>query len=161
MSSDSNDENLVLRLRFKDLVDEYVSLEDRENDMDATESAMNFLREIEDSLLNDLTLKGIPEITKVYAKKYIEHEYDQETGNQITTNDSWMLETDGVSLQKILNVENVDYKKTMSNDINEILKVLGVEAVRLSLINELRVVLNFYGIYVNYRHLSTLCDVMC
>jgi DNA-directed RNA polymerase II subunit RPB1 len=72
-----------------------------------------------------------------------------------------MLETDGVSLQKILNVENVDYKKTMSNDINEILKVLGVEAVRLSLINELRVVLNFYGIYVNYRHLSTLCDVMC
>lgn len=76
MSSDSNDENLVLRLRFKDLVDEYVSPEDRENDMDATESAMNFLREIEDSLLNDLTLKGIPEITKVYAKKYTEHEYD-------------------------------------------------------------------------------------
>lgn len=72
-----------------------------------------------------------------------------------------MLETDGVALQKILSVLHVDYKKTVSNDINEILKVLGVEAVRLSLINELRVVLNFYGIYVNYRHLSTLCDVMC
>lgn len=32
--------------------------------------------------------------------------------------------------------------------------------MRLSLINELRFVLGSYGIYVNYRHLSTLCDVM-
>lgn len=38
--------------------------------------------------------------------------------------------------------------------------MLGIEAVRLSLINELRFVLGSYGIYVNYRHLSTLCDVM-
>jgi DNA-directed RNA polymerase II subunit RPB1 len=30
----------------------------------------------------------------------------------------------------------------------------------MSLINELRFVLRSYGIYVNYRHLSTLCDVM-
>ena len=40
------------------------------------------------------------------------------------------------------------------------MRVLGIEAVRLSLINELRFVLSSYGIYVNYRHLSTLCDVM-
>ena len=45
--------------------------------------------------------------------------------------------------------------------MTEVLKVLGIEAVRMSLINELRVVLNFYGIYVNYRHIATLCDVMC
>jgi DNA-directed RNA polymerase II subunit RPB1 len=100
MSSDSNDENLVLRLRFKDLVDEWISPEERENrdDLDPSESAMNFLREIEDSLLNDLSLKGIPEITKVYAKKYNEHEFDPETGNSVISNDSWMLETDGVAL---------------------------------------------------------------
>jgi DNA-directed RNA polymerase II subunit RPB1 len=28
------------------------------------------------------------------------------------------------------------------------------------LINELRFVLSSYGIYVNYRHLATLCDIM-
>lgn len=71
-----------------------------------------------------------------------------------------MLETDGVALQKILPVKRVDHKRTISNDVCEIFSVLGIEAVRLSLINELRVVLNFYGIYVNYRHLATLCDVM-
>jgi DNA-directed RNA polymerase II subunit RPB1 len=35
-----------------------------------------------------------------------------------------------------------------------------VEAARQSLIHELRFVLNSYSIYVNYRHLSTLCDIM-
>lgn len=51
-------------------------------------------------------------------------------------------------------------KRTISNDIQEILMVLGIEATRQSLINEIRKVHNSYGIYVNYRHLSTLCDFM-
>lgn len=119
------------------------------------------MREIENNLLNDFTLKGIPEISKVYAKKYNETEYDPHTGAPTTSSDNWMLETDGVALAKILCVNRVDHKRTVSNDINEILAVLGIEAVRRTLINELRVVLNFYGIYVNYRHISTLCDVMC
>ena len=38
--------------------------------------------------------------------------------------------------------------------------MLGIEATRLSLINELRFVLGNYGIYVNYRHITTLVDVM-
>lgn len=38
--------------------------------------------------------------------------------------------------------------------------MLGIEAARQSLINELRFVLNSYGIYVNYRHLATLTDIM-
>ena len=56
--------------------------------------------------------------------------------------------------------DHVDPVLTNSNDVIENLKVLGIEATRMSLIAELRFVLNSYGIYVNYRHLSTLCDVM-
>jgi hypothetical protein len=48
--------------------------------------------------LNELTLKGLQEITKVYAKKYNETEFDPETGATIVTNNNWMLETDGVAL---------------------------------------------------------------
>lgn len=40
------------------------------------------------------------------------------------------------------------------------LKVLGIEAVRKSIEKEINTVLQFYGLYVNYRHLSLLCDVM-
>ena len=50
MHSDANDDKLVMRIRFKDLVDE----ED--------ETAIELLKECEGDLLNDLMLKGIPEI---------------------------------------------------------------------------------------------------
>lgn len=40
------------------------------------------------------------------------------------------------------------------------LQVLGIEAVRKSVEKEMNVVLQFYGLYVNYRHLALLCDVM-
>ena len=41
-----------------------------------------------------------------------------------------------------------------------IFQVLGIEAVRKSVEKEMNVVLQFYGLYVNYRHLALLCDVM-
>lgn len=65
--SDMNDENLILRLRFKDVRDE---LYQESNSMTEDESAVSFLKEIEDHVINELTLKGIREINKVYAKKY-------------------------------------------------------------------------------------------
>ena len=71
-----------------------------------------------------------------------------------------MLETDGVCLSKIFSHSMVDIKRTISNDLLEIKDVLGIEAARKALENELRIVHSFYGIYVNYRHLSVLCDVM-
>lgn len=40
------------------------------------------------------------------------------------------------------------------------LQVLGIEAVRKSVEKEMNAVLQFYGLYVNYRHLALLCDVM-
>jgi DNA-directed RNA polymerase II subunit RPB1 len=130
-----------------------------------------YLKEIMDKILNEVTLSGIPEISKVTFTKYNETEYNPLTGEKIKppqpipneplpTPKHWLVETDGVALSKVLGYEKIDFKRTYSNDIQEILKVLGIEAVRLSLINEIRFVLGSYGIYVNYRHLSTLCDVM-
>jgi DNA-directed RNA polymerase II subunit RPB1 len=88
-------------------------------------------------------------------------EWDEKAQKHVKRNEKyWLIETDGVALQKVLGLKKIDHTRVSSNDIQEILRVLGIEAVRLSLINELRFVLSSYGIYVNYRHLSTLCDVM-
>lgn len=57
-------------------------------------------------------------------------------------------------------VEGVDATKTTSNSVTEILEVLGIEATRISLIRELRFILGSYDIYINYRHISTLVDLM-
>ena len=148
MHSDDNAEKLVLRVRVNDLEDE------------EEETVCMYLKEFEDKVLNELALKGIIEVTKVAFTKYNENEVDAATGEIKITKDNFMIETDGVALAKVLTYNKVDHRRTISNDIIEILKTLGVEAVRNSLISELRFVLSSYGIYVNYRHLSTLCDVM-
>ena len=61
---------------------------------------------------------------------------------------------------EVLSDADVDHTRTISNDIVEICTVLGIEGTRAALLNMLREVISFDGAYVNYRHLSVLCDVM-
>jgi len=72
----------------------------------------------------------------------------------------WVLDTEGTDLLNVLSIDDVDHRRTMSNDIVEIMYVLGIEAVRNALLRELYKVISFDGSYVNYRHLATLADVM-
>jgi DNA-directed RNA polymerase II subunit RPB1 len=153
LHSDQNDDKQIMRIRLKAM-----------GDADTMTSVE--LKEILERLLNEFPLKGFKEISKVYRTKYIEQEYNPDTGEYIkpptivTDSKNQMLETDGVALSKVFAIPEVDHTRTISNDIIEIMEVLGIEAVRKALIKELRVVLDVYGIYVNYRHLATLCDVM-
>ena len=71
-----------------------------------------------------------------------------------------ILETDGVNLKEVLSHHGVDHTQTISNSIVEVMDVLGIEATRASILNEIRSVINVSGGNVNYRHLAILCDVM-
>ena len=51
-------------------------------------------------------------------------------------------------------------KKTYTNDIQEVFRTLGIEAARQSIFNELKEAMDFAGTYINYHHLSVLCDRM-
>lgn len=55
---------------------------------------------------------------------------------------------------------DVDYTRTNSNHLIDILNVLGIEAARKALMQEIRNVIEFDGSYVNYRHLAALVDSM-
>lgn len=57
-----------------------------------------YLKEFEDKLLNDLTLKGIHEIQKVTFSKYNDNYFNPITGEFKLTKDNYMVETDGVAL---------------------------------------------------------------
>jgi len=69
------------------------------------------------------------------------------------------LYAEGNNLLKVLSFMEVDQVRTVSNDICEILQVLGIEAVRASLLKEIREVMKASS-YVNYRHIACLVDVM-
>ncbi len=65
---------------------------------------------------------------------------------------------DGTNLAEILTNPNIDATRTISNDIREIYAVLGIEAARNALYQEL---VNVTGEgSMNYRHLSLLIDTM-
>ncbi|KAK9505662.1 hypothetical protein O3M35_009660 [Rhynocoris fuscipes] len=159
--NDDNAEKLILRIRIMNS-DDGKNLAEEEESVDKMEDDM-FLRCIEANMLSDMTLQGIEAISKVYmhlpqtdSKKRI---IVTETGEFKAIAD-WLLETDGTSLMKVLSERDVDPVRTFSNDICEIFSVLGIEAVRKSVEKEMNSVLQFYGLYVNYRHLALLCDVM-
>ncbi|CRG94277.1 DNA-directed RNA polymerase II subunit RPB1, putative [Plasmodium gallinaceum] len=118
-----------------------------------------FLKKLMEQCLSTLKLRGIENITKVYMREEAKINYDTESGKFIRSS-HWVLDTDGCNLENIFCAPLVDYKKTISNDIVEIFEVLGIEAVRRALLKELRTVISFDSSYVNYRHLSILCDVM-
>lgn len=71
-----------------------------------------------------------------------------------------MLDTEGVNLLAVMCHEDVDARRTRINHLVEVIEVLGIEAVRCALLDELRVVISFDGSYVNYQHLAILCDTM-
>ncbi|XP_035714876.1 DNA-directed RNA polymerase II subunit RPB1 isoform X2 [Folsomia candida] len=162
--NDDNAEKLVLRIRIMNSEDgsKFGGAGDEEDSADKMEDDM-FLRCIEANMLSDMTLQGIEAIGKVYmhlpqtdSKKRI---VITETG-EFKPIAEWLLETDGTSLMRVLSERDVDPIRTYSNDICEIFTVLGIEAVRKCVEKEMNAVLSFYGLYVNYRHLALLCDVM-
>lgn len=95
--------------------------------------------------LKDLHVKGVREITHVLPIKR-ENEY--------------LIITAGTNLKKILQLEEVDAVKTMSNDVFEIEGVLGIEAARQAIINEVFKVIENQGLNVDIRHLMLVADTM-
>nr|AAK15346.1 RNA polymerase II largest subunit [Leptomonas seymouri] len=118
-------------------------------------------------LLQSVHLLGIPGIKKTLLKEGTTFNVDPATGG-ITKESSWMVDTEGTALQRIFvgvvnqhGVNIVDFAKTSSNKIPEIVTVLGIEAARPKLLFELCQAYLAYGLNINYRHYTILVDTMC
>ncbi len=72
----------------------------------------------------------------------------------------WQLQTAGTALRKTIKIEEVDGDRVISNDLFEILRVLGVEALRQRIIEETNDTLSAQGIGVDDRHIMLLADMM-
>lgn len=56
--------------------------------------------------------------------------------------------------------EIVDFNTSYSTDIGTTLEILGVEAARFTIINEIKTVFSAYGISIDIRHLMLIADKM-
>jgi len=75
--------------------------------------------------------------------------------------DEYVILTAGTNLKAVLELDFVDTDRTTSNDIYEIYEVLGIEAARQAILNELTKVIENQGLKIDIRHLLLVADVMC
>jgi DNA-directed RNA polymerase subunit A" len=66
----------------------------------------------------------------------------------------------GTSLKEMMKAKEVDKRRTVSNDLYEVASVLGIEAARQLIVNEINEVINSQGLDINERHLKLVADAM-
>ena len=72
----------------------------------------------------------------------------------------YMLYTEGSALKKVSKIEGVDFSRTTTNNIAEIAEVLGIEAARNAIIDEMMNTLEEQGLDVDARHVTLIADAM-
>jgi DNA-directed RNA polymerase beta' subunit/intein/homing endonuclease len=116
------------------------------------------LKNFQDSMLNNIVLRGVNKIENVIPRKLQNMVVKDET--KYSKKDVWILDTTGSNLLETLALDYIDNTRTFSNDIKEVFNILGIEAARQVLYNEFSEVMEFADVYINYHHLSLLCDRM-
>ena len=74
--------------------------------------------------------------------------------------EEFIIVTAGSNLKKILEKDYVDPVRTTSNDIFEIYSVLGIEASRQAVVDEVFKVIEAQGLNVDVRHILLVADTM-
>jgi DNA-directed RNA polymerase subunit A" len=72
----------------------------------------------------------------------------------------YVIYTEGSNLEKVLEIQYVDKKRTSTNSIMEIYEALGIEAARNAIINEATRTLDEQGLTVDIRHIMLVADLM-
>lgn len=145
--SDYNSEKLVMRIRIPptEAVDTASNLDDFTN-----------LKKFQNKLLNNMVIRGLPGIKAVTfrndknAVEIVNGKYEKV--------EQYVLDTDGSNFIKVMNHPSVDGTRLYSTNVWDVYEVLGIEATRAVLYNEINGLFDTVG--VNYRHLCLLCDVM-
>jgi len=156
--SDYNSNNLVFRIRLNSNVfNKNKKTKGTPDTLDQSDD-IYLLRNFQDTILNNIVLRGIQGIQNVIPRK-LQNQLVFNEG-KYSSKDTWILDTTGTNLLEVLSLDFIDNKRTYGNDIKEVFDVLGIEAARQIIYNEFTEVMEFSDVNINYHHLSLLCDRM-
>jgi DNA-directed RNA polymerase II subunit RPB1 len=150
--SDYNSDTLVFRLRLKRSL-----CSSKKSSLDQSDE-IYLLKNFQDSLLDNLILRGVKNMKKVTPRKILDSLIMED--GKFTKKETWVLDTVGTNLMQLLSLDYIDVNRTYTNDIQEIYRVLGIEAARQAIMNEISEVIEFDSTYINVHHLGMLCDRM-
>ena len=158
--SDFNSDKLIFRIRMNEVIKNGGGKgqnKSKVNPLDQSDQ-IYILKNFQDQLLQNVVLRGIKGINKVILRKVVDKMVEH--NGVYKKEDIWVLDTIGTNLLDVLGLNFIDNKRTMSNDIVEIYNVLGIEAARQAIYNELVEVVEFDGTYINFHNYSVLVDRM-
>jgi DNA-directed RNA polymerase subunit A" len=136
-------EKIVTKARGKDVS---ISMRGHTITVSLTTPDILKIRKIRDKVLQ-MKVAGIKGVKKVMLQ------YDSK-------NDEWYIITEGTNLEAVLQLEEVDPTRTYSNDLHEVEEVLGIEAARTLVAQEIKRVLEEQGLDVDIRHMYMVADAM-
>jgi DNA-directed RNA polymerase II subunit RPB1 len=116
------------------------------------------LKMFQQQLLQNVVIKGVKNIKAVILRKL--QDMLRLDGDQYKPRDIWVLDTVGTNLLDVLSQDYIDHRRTISNDITEMLNIFGIEAARQCIYNEFSEVIEFDGAYIDYKHVTLLVDRM-
>jgi DNA-directed RNA polymerase II subunit RPB1 len=155
--SDFNSDKLIFRIRMNEIISGKGQKKAKVNPLDQSDQ-IYILKNFQDQMLNNVVLRGTKGINKVILRKVVDNMVEH--NGIYKKQDIWVLDTIGTNLLDVLGLDFIDNKRTLSNDIVEIYNVLGIEAARQAIYNELVEVVEFDGTYINYHNYSVLVDRM-
>ena len=157
--SDFNSDKLIFRIRMNEVLSGAGKGQKKAkvNPLDQSDQ-IYILKNFQDQMLNNVVLRGTKGINKVILRKVVDNMVEH--NGIYKKQDIWVLDTVGTNLLDVLGLDFIDNKRTLSNDIVEIYNVLGIEAARQAIYNELVEVVEFDGTYINYHNYSVLVDRM-
>ena len=157
--SDFNADKLIFRIRMNEVIKNNGKGQNKikVNPLDQSDQ-IYILKNFQEQLLQNVVLRGIKGINKVILRKVVDNMVEH--NGVYKKEDIWVLDTIGTNLLDVLGLSFIDNKRTLSNNIVEIYNVLGIEAARQAIYNELVEVVEFDGTYINFHNYSVLVDRM-
>ena len=127
--SDDNSGKLIFRMRL---------IKDKKGSFDKVND-LNYIKTFIKNLRDKVVVKGISNINSVSMFKNNKYVMNNKSWVQ---KEEWVLDTNGINLIEILQHNNVDSTRTISNDVYEVINILGIEAARDIILSEIREVIN-------------------
>jgi DNA-directed RNA polymerase III subunit RPC1 len=108
---------------------------------DTSRDNMYFVMQTLKKMLPAVIVKGISTINRAVINKRQSDESKHE------------LLVEGYGLKKVMTTPGVDFSNTKTNHVIEMEEVLGIEAARQTIINEIKYTMESHGMKIDIRHI--------
>lgn len=108
----------------------------------------------------DIDLKELYKLREKAKDAYIKGVVGIKHVMPVKNQNEFVILTTGSNLKDVLEIKEVDETRATTNNIFEVLKVLGVEAAREAIIREASKVIEDQGLDVDIRHIMFIADLM-